>query len=128
VSLTLVFGPAIVTGLALRGLPAGCQQALALRWEDVDLACGRLVVRQQLVQIGGRHACPYCAQLPPRGASFVRDHLTRLPIEGNGARVASASLPLLPTGCRLCACRVPPEDIEQRACPDCRHERFFHDA
>src|SRR4029453_14420131 len=42
----------------------------------------------------------------------------RLPINGHGARVASPSLPLLPTGCRLCACRVPKGDVEGRQCPD----------
>lgn len=54
--------------------------------------------------------------------------MTRLPIWGHGARVASASLPLLPTGCRLCACRAPKDDVEGSRCPDCGHERFFHDA
>jgi integrase len=45
--------------VASTGLRRG--EALALRSDDVDLGRGRLVVRQQLVQIGGRHACPYCA-------------------------------------------------------------------
>jgi integrase len=35
---------------------------LALRWSDVNIDRGRLVVRQQLVQIAGHHAGPYCGQ------------------------------------------------------------------
>ena len=46
--------------VATTGLRRG--EALGLRWSDVDLERGSLVVRQQLVQLGeGRHDCPYCA-------------------------------------------------------------------
>ena len=45
--------------VAATGLRRG--EALALRWSDFDLERGRLVVRQQLAQMGGAHPCPYCA-------------------------------------------------------------------
>jgi integrase len=35
-------------------------EALALRWQDLDLDHGVLTVRQQLVQLPGRHPCPHC--------------------------------------------------------------------
>ncbi|MCU1659721.1 MAG: integrase family protein [Pseudonocardiales bacterium] len=31
-----------------------------MRWSDVDLARGRLVRRQQVVQVAGAHACSFC--------------------------------------------------------------------
>ena len=45
---------------AMTGLRGG--ELLGLRWADVDLAAGRLVVRQQVVQVdkAGRSECPYC--------------------------------------------------------------------
>jgi hypothetical protein len=46
--------------VAATGLRRG--EALALRWSDVNIDRGRLVVRQQLVQIAGHHAGPYCGQ------------------------------------------------------------------
>jgi len=45
--------------VAMTGLRRG--EACGLRWDDVDLVAARLVVRQQVVQVGGHHACPYCA-------------------------------------------------------------------
>jgi len=33
-----------------------------LRWADVDLARGELVVRQQLVQVASAAPCPSCGQ------------------------------------------------------------------
>jgi hypothetical protein len=32
-----------------------------VRWGDLDLERGRLVVRRQLVQLPGQHPCPHCA-------------------------------------------------------------------
>ncbi len=53
-------GPLFET-VAATGLRRG--EALGLRWEDVDLERGVLVVRQQLLQVAddsARRPCPYC--------------------------------------------------------------------
>jgi integrase len=50
-------GPLFET-IAATGLRRG--EALGLRWTDVDLDNARLVVRQQLVQLGGAHRCLAC--------------------------------------------------------------------
>ena len=44
--------------IAATGLRRG--EALGLRWEDVDLERGQLVVRRQVVQLGGAHQCGFC--------------------------------------------------------------------
>jgi integrase len=49
---------ALYETIAATGLRRG--EALGLRWDDVDLEHGRIVVRRQLVQLGGHHACPHC--------------------------------------------------------------------
>ncbi len=48
--------------IAATGLRRG--ESLGLRWEDVDLERGRLVVRRQVIQVdaAGRQPCPYCGQ------------------------------------------------------------------
>jgi integrase len=49
--------------IAATGLRRG--EALGLRWDDVDLDGGVIVVRQQLLQVSNpnaRRTCPYCAQ------------------------------------------------------------------
>ena len=54
--------------IAATGLRRG--EAVGLRWSDVDLARGRLTVRQQLVQLDGEQdPCPYCGE-QHRGAVF----------------------------------------------------------
>jgi len=53
--------------VAATGLRRG--EAAGLRWEDVDLAAGVLVVRQQLVQVAGERQCPYCPAVH-RGVMF----------------------------------------------------------
>jgi integrase len=55
--------------LAATGLRRG--EGTGLRWDDVDLTVGVLVVRQQLVQVGAGDEvpCPYCGTLH-RGSSF----------------------------------------------------------
>ncbi len=54
--------------IAATGLRRG--EACGLRWDDIDLDRGRLVVRQQLVSLTGTEAsCPYCAG-HHRGAVF----------------------------------------------------------
>ncbi len=53
---------ALFETIAATGLRRG--EALGLRWEDLDVARGRLVVRRQLLQINddsARRPCPYCS-------------------------------------------------------------------
>ncbi len=55
--------------IAATGLRRG--EALGLRWDDVDLEVGVLVVRQQLLQVSdktGRRECPYCRQIHNQAA------------------------------------------------------------
>ena len=47
--------------MAMTGLRRG--EACGLRWDDVDVQRGRLVVRQQIVQIGIAAPCPYCLRV-----------------------------------------------------------------
>jgi integrase len=54
------FAPLFET-IAATGLRRG--EALGLRWDDLDLSRGVIVVRQQLLQLAdetGRRPCPYC--------------------------------------------------------------------
>ena len=53
--------------VAATGLRRG--EACGLRWEDVDLAAGEVVVRQQIVEVSGLHPCPYC-EAGHRGLCF----------------------------------------------------------
>ncbi len=55
--------------LASTGLRRG--EAVGLRWDDVDLVAGVLVVRQQLVQVGSgdERPCPHCGELH-KGSAF----------------------------------------------------------
>jgi integrase len=57
--------------IAATGLRRG--EAVGLRWDDVDLERGVLVVRQQIVSLYGDQlpACPYCGE-QHRGAVFGR--------------------------------------------------------
>jgi integrase len=55
--------------VAASGLRRG--EGLAMRWDDVDLTRGVLVVRQQLLQMSGVHPCPYCAD-GHRGMRFEK--------------------------------------------------------
>jgi integrase len=60
--------------IAATGLRRG--EALGLRWQDLDLDHGGLVVRQQLVQLGqGHHDCPHCAE-GHRGMLFAKPKTT----------------------------------------------------
>jgi len=47
--------------MAMTGLRRG--EACGLRWDDVDVDRGRLVVRQQIVQIGIGSPCPFCRRV-----------------------------------------------------------------
>ncbi len=53
--------------VAATGLRRG--EACGLRWDDVDLGAGQLVVRQQIVEVSGPHPCPYC-EAGHRGLHF----------------------------------------------------------
>jgi integrase len=55
--------------IAGTGLRRG--EACGLRWADVDLGRGVLVVRQQLVQVTTRQACPSCGAVH-KGHTFGR--------------------------------------------------------
>jgi integrase len=55
--------------IAATGLRRG--EAVGLRWDDVDLEVGKLVVRQQLVAITTKSECPYCGA-QHRGVVFGR--------------------------------------------------------
>lgn len=54
--------------MAATGLRRG--EACALRWDDVDAEQAHLVVRRQLTDIPGEHACPFCDQTH-RGRRFA---------------------------------------------------------
>jgi integrase len=49
---------ALYAVIAATGLRRG--EALGLRWDDADLENGVIVVRRAVVQLAGRHPCPYC--------------------------------------------------------------------
>jgi len=55
--------------MAMTGLRRG--EALGLRWDDVDLERGRIVVRQQVVQVDevGRASAPGAAKSTPNWRS-----------------------------------------------------------
>jgi integrase len=54
--------------IASTGLRRG--EALGLRWDDVDLERGQLVVRRQVVQLAGAHPCGFC-EAEHRGVVFA---------------------------------------------------------